>query len=222
MCYYLAIWLGEQSCAYIDKLGAPYTVLKFGPESIIGKSHYEMGNNYSATQILLKQALQHINSAIRLNYFSSLKLRGTRIELCGYIILMNWVCNPLFYIYLFKDMLAIVFCIVPIILTIVPYFFWAPMFEHKESIPSTDTGLAKQYSFFWPQVDPFYCYEQWITTVKQWMMTVFYSLLLVFGTIMFYCGYTLLLHYLVKCIIRKRVLYSVLFIALIIIIPDWM
>ena len=98
-CYYLAIWAGKQSCAYIDKLGEPYTVLKLGPESIIGKSHYEMGSNYSETQILLKQALQRINSVIRLNYFSSFDLRGTRTELCGYIILVNWVCNPLFYIY---------------------------------------------------------------------------------------------------------------------------
>ena len=28
--YHLAIWAGEQSCVYIDKLGEPYTVLKRG------------------------------------------------------------------------------------------------------------------------------------------------------------------------------------------------
>ena len=35
-CYHLAIWAGKQSCAYIDKLGEPYTVFKFELEYIVG------------------------------------------------------------------------------------------------------------------------------------------------------------------------------------------
>ena len=54
-CYHLAIWAGEQSCAYIDKLGEPYTVLKFELEYIVGRSYYEIGSNYSAALISLKE-----------------------------------------------------------------------------------------------------------------------------------------------------------------------
>ena len=84
-CYHLAIWAGEQSSANLDKLGELYKIFMFGPESIIGRSNYELGSNYSATLTSLKCAIQHTSIAIRSEPFS-VELRELRSQLCFKVI----------------------------------------------------------------------------------------------------------------------------------------
>ena len=221
-CYYLAIWAGEQSIGYFDKLGEQYTVYKYVPESIVGRSHYEIGNNSS--HILLKQALKHINNVIRHNYFSSLKLKGARVTICGGIILANWVCNPLFYIYILKDITAIIVIFVPICITIFPYFFWVHFFEQDEGIISTETGLTQRNTFFWSQLDVI---EKWsgysYSSVGEWIFTLIHFTFLAVGTIIFYFAYSLLFYYyIVPCIFNKRALYTTLFISFITVFADFL
>ena len=217
-CYHLAIWAGEQSCAYIDKLGEPYAVFKFELEYIVGRSYYEIGSNYSATLVSLQQAVKHINDAIRLNYFS-LKLRETRTELCSHIIRMNWACNPLFYIHLINDITHKIVILLPIACAKVPFSFWETFFRREESFLSTENGLAEhKYSFIWSQFDEIYSYNN-IMIIVQWIIVVFHFVLLCFGTLMLYYGYFLCFYnYILPYIIRRK--HFILLIALIMIITD--
>ena len=221
-CYHLAIWAGEQSCAFIDKLGDPYTILRYGPQFLIARSQYEIGKNNSATQILLKQALQHINDAIRLNYFS-MELRKIRTELCGDIILLDWPSNPLFYIYALKDFTSLIVISIPFVIAILPFPFWAMWFKQEEIILSTDTGVAEQkYSLSWSLIYPIYSpdmIEWWIGKIQHLALLA----VLVIGTTIYYLMlYMGCRHYIIPCIFRRRVLYTILFIALIILATDWL
>ena len=78
----------------------------------MAKSYYEIGNNNSVTQNLLMQVLKHINEAITLNFFSW-ELREIRRVLCRHIIQVDWVFDPVFYIYL-KDYISLVVIALPI------------------------------------------------------------------------------------------------------------
>ena len=156
-CYHLAIWAGEQSCAYIDKLGKHYTVLKYKPEYIIAVSYYQVGNNHSATRASLKQAVEHINAAIRYQYFS-MELRITRAILSFYTIVVNrMLSNPLHYIYILKDVMGFWAIILPLVLTATPIVSLVQG-QCEEEITSAETGLTTQNNFFLPQFDTIYKY----------------------------------------------------------------
>ena len=177
-------------------------------------SHYEIGNNYSATLILLKQVLQHINNAIRLNYFSW-KLRETRSILCGYILRMNWVSSPLIYVYFLKDFTGFGVIVILFVYSILPYIVWDEVLKRQETLQSTETGLAEQrHSFFWDAIYNNNNIEQWINSPM---------LYIIIGGVVYYsCCCAVLRYFVVPCVIRTRILYYLLLIALVIIlIADW-
>ena len=167
-CYLLAIWAGEQSSANLDKLGESYTLLKYRPESIIGRSYYEIGKNHSATVMALNRALPYMNSAIRFEY-TSFDLKYERAELCEKIIATNWMHpNVLCYIYILKDCLVIA----------IPYFYAVhiPTYWHswftEEIILSEETGLTEQkYNFIWSQFEKLH-YDLYIQKVLSGIITV--------------------------------------------------
>ena len=165
-CYHLAIWAGEQSCACIDKLGEPYTVLKFKPEYIIATSYYKMGNNHSATRIYLKHALEHINTAIRFKYFSW-ELRSSRAILSCYSILVNrLLSNPLHYIYILKDIIGFWAVVFPlrVLVAAVHHLSEGLGLHAKEVVMSVETGLTNNFlqqknNFLRSQFDILYNYS---------------------------------------------------------------
>ena len=180
-CYHLAIWAGEQSCVNIDKLPKSYTVFKFVPQSIIARSHYEMGNNYTAMHISLKDAVQLINDAIRLEYFS-FELRKLRATLCSHIIITNWISNPLFYIH-FLQLISTVVIIIPILIVAFPWWI-LETFQNEEMTLSTETALIEQkYSYLWNILySPFVSYN-----IESWILSTVYFLTLIIGIPLYYC-----------------------------------
>ena len=212
-CYYLATWAGEQSIGYFDELGEQYSVLKFAPKSFVALSHYGIGNNYSATQILLKQALQNINNAIRLNYFSW-KIRELRAALCGHIILVNWASSPLLYVYFLKDFIVVLVIGVPLIFSTLPYIVWDGFSKQQKTFLNTETGLTEQkYSFIWSQFDTSYSHKiivQWINS------TVLPLAVLIIGSVIYYSCLCAFFRYLaLPFVIRRRILCCILFMLLI-------
>ena len=156
-CYHLAIWAGEQSSANIDKLGESYNVLKFGPESIIGKSYYEIGQNHSETVMAVNRALPYMNSAIRFEC-TSFDLKFKRVELCHKIILANWMYpNIICFIYILKDYLFLFVITSPLLLAVFPCdVYWHSWFS-EEITPSKETGLTEQkYNFIWSEFENYY------------------------------------------------------------------
>ena len=172
--YHLAIWAGEQSCVYIDKLGEPYTVLKFEPEYIIAASYYEMGSNDSATRIYFKHALEHINTAIRFEYFSW-ELRSSRAILSCYSILVNrLLSNPLHYIYILKDIIGVLAVVFPLRVLVPPVYIrdLSEGLQAKEVVMSVETGLAEQNNFLRSQFDTFYNYSLIAWEILNFMIAV--------------------------------------------------
>ena len=211
--YHLAIWAGEQSIGYIDKLGEQYSVLKFAPKSFVALSHYGIGNNYSATQILLKQALQNINNAIRLNYFSW-KIRVLRAALCGHIILVNWASSPLLYVYFLKDFIVVFVIGVPLIFSILPYIVWDGFSKQQKTFLNTETGLTEQkYSFIWSQFDTSYSHK----IIVQWVnSTVLHLAVAIIGCVIYYlCLCAFFRYFVLPFVIRRRILCCILFMLLI-------
>ena len=75
-CYYIAIWSGEQSFNYSDKLGEYYDGLGCGSSLIVGKSYYHIGN-YSAAKMWLNNVHRCFKKAHRpkFKYISDKKVR---------------------------------------------------------------------------------------------------------------------------------------------------
>ena len=178
-CYHLAIWAGEQSSANLDKLEESYKVLKFLPESIIGKSYYEIGQNQTMIMMALKRALPYINSAIRFEY-TSIDLKSTRIELCYEIIATDWIYpNLLCYIYILKDIFLVLAIFLPLVCVLFPCLFWL---KHEEVTLSEGTGLIEQkYSFIWSQ-----CYSQYYYDYVTFVLTAVTFFIAVTLTLLYY------------------------------------
>ena len=206
-CYHLAIWLGEQSCAYIDKLGEPYTVLKFGPESIIGRSHFMIGKNYPATDNSLKQAVEHINNAIRFEYFS-FELRELRTKLCYHILVLNWFVfiNPLIYIRYLLGGVVMSLIKITLFLILFPLFWLETVFQHKEIILNAETGLTEQ-NVLQVYSDKF---------IKQWEDKI-YLMLFFAGTFLYYSFWFLCCRHCISPFITYniRILKILIFLSLI-------
>ena len=211
-CYHLAIWVGEQSIGYFDELGEQYSVLKFVPKSFVALSHYGIGNNYSATQILLKQALQNINNAIRLNYFSW-NIRELRATLCRHIILVNWASSPLLYVYFLKDFIVMLVIVVPLIFSILPCMVWDGFSKQQKTFLNTETGLTEQkYSFIWSQFDTSYSHK----IIVQWINSTVLILAVIIGSVIYYsCLCAFFRYFALPFVIRRRILCCILFMLLI-------
>ena len=216
--YHLAIWAGEQNCVYIDKLGEPYTVLKFKPEYIIAASYYEMGSNHSATRIYFKHALEHINTAIRFEYFSW-ELRSSRAILSCYSILVNrLLSNPLHYIYILKDIIGIWVVVFPLGVLAAPVYLSEGL-QAKEVVMSVETGLTEQNNFLRSQFDTFYNYS-----LIAWNILGFMIAALVLVIYYRYCCGICLYYYTVpfRCCFhtRFRTLLCIL-ILILLFLSDW-
>ena len=192
-CYHLAIWAGEQSSANIDKLGESYEVLKFGPESIIGKSYYEIGQNQSMIVTALNRALPYMNSAIRSEY-TSFKLKYARVELCYKIVATN--PNIICYIYILKDRIFLFVILLPFLLAVFPYYVYWHSWFNEEIILSKETALTEQKcNFIWSQFQNSYYYD-YIQKVLSVMIPIILTLLYYFIIIrFFYNSVCYTLHY---------------------------
>ena len=86
-CYYLAIWSGEQSFNYSDKLGEEYDGLGCASSLIVGKSYYHIGN-YSAAKMWLNHALKCFKKAHRPKYmYLSATLCEEKLMLYYYLLM---------------------------------------------------------------------------------------------------------------------------------------
>ena len=135
-CYHLTIWAGEQSYAYLDKLGEVHTVLKFGPSSLIARSYFDMGN-VSLALMWLKIAVKHTSEVIRLSYFD-LELRDLRLLLCRHT--LNSKC----YFYFLRDIIHFLL-ILPFLVMVFPILYMYKNAGHEEEMTlSAETGLTEQ------------------------------------------------------------------------------
>ena len=110
-CYHLAIWAGEKSIAYLDKLGESYEKHKIIPQSIIVKSNYTLlRQNYSVI-------LHSLQDYIFIKY-SSRKLTDSNRKTTGSNVATNW------YIHILKDTLLWLIFVTLLLLIQIPLFVW--------------------------------------------------------------------------------------------------
>ena len=148
--YYLAIWSGEQSFNYSDKLGEEYDGLGCASSLIVGKSYYHIGN-YSAAKMWLNHALKCFKKAHRPKY---MYLSATLSEESGESLQMS------IYFLIFYELYILLFIslIKAIRLALLgPYYIWNVFFPHQEVNLSTETALTEQkYSFVLSQFNTIY------------------------------------------------------------------
>ena len=178
-CYHLTIWAGEQSCAYLDKLGEVHTVLKFGPSSLIARSYFDMGN-VSLALMWLEIAVKHTSEAIRLNY-PHYELRNLRMILCKYTLKLSFKRFKC-YFYFLREM----FNYLLVLLVLVMVFPIWSMYENagqEEMILSADTGLTEQkYNYIWGQFSTVHTPN----FVEEWINAAIFVVPFV-GALLYYC-----------------------------------
>ena len=210
-CYHLTIWAGEQSYAYLDKLGEVHTVLKFGPSSLIARSYFDMGN-VSLALMWLKIAVKHTSEAIRLNYFD-LELRDLRLLLCRHT--LSSKC----YFYFLRDNIHFL----PFLFMVFPIWYMYKNAGHEEEMTlSTETGLTEQkYHFIWSQLSTVHTpnfVEQWINA---WINAVIFL-----GAVILALFYYFILCWCLKCCFsccctRLRAIITIIFVTILLSI-DWL
>ena len=178
-CYYLAIWSGEQSFNYSDKLGEYYDGLGCASSLLVGKSYYHIGN-YSAAKMWLNHALKCFKKAHRPKYmYLSATLCEEKLELYYYLLMSG---ETIYFHNIMYEMSTACFMAVLIAIRLLlfgPYYIWNVFFPHQEVNLSTGTGLTEQkYNFVWSQLNTIY------NSVEPWTNT-----LLVIPAILYrYCG----------------------------------
>ena len=165
--YYLAIWSGEQSFNYSDKLGEEYDGLGCASSLIVGKSYYHIGN-YSAAKMWLNHALKCFKKAHRPKYmYLSATLCEEKLELYYYLLMSG---ETIYFHNIMYEMSTACFMVVLIAIRLLlfgPYYIWNVFFSHQEVNLSTGTGLTEQrYNFVWSQLNTIYnSVEPWTNTL---------------------------------------------------------
>ena len=102
--YYLAIWSGEQSFIYSDKLGEEYDGLGCASSLIVGKSYYHIGN-YSAAKMWLNHALVCFKKAHRPKYmYLSATLSEEKLMLYYYLLMSGEGLQVTIYFLIFYEL----------------------------------------------------------------------------------------------------------------------
>ena len=179
-CYYLAIWSGQQSFNYSDKLGEEYDGLGCASSFIVGQSYYHIGN-YSAAKMWLNHALKCFKKAHRPKYmYLSATLCEEKLELYYYLLMSG---ETIYFHNIMYEMSTA--CFMAVLITILlllfgPYYIWNVFFPHQEVNLSTETGLTEQkYNFVWSQLNTIYnSVEPWTNTIPAILGIVAYYLLL--------------------------------------------
>ena len=182
-CYYLAIWSGEQSFNYSDKLGEEYDGLGCASSFIVGKSYYHIGN-YSAAKMWLNHVLKCFKKAHRPKYlYLSATLSLEKFTLYYYLLMSGEGLQVTIYFLIFYELYILLFIsqIKAIQLVLLgPYNIWLAFFPHQEVNLSTETALTEQkYSFFLSQFNTIY------HNVQPWTNTL--QVILVILVIVVYC-----------------------------------
>ena len=168
-CYYLAIWSGEQSFNYSDKLGEYYDGLGCASSLIVGKSYYHIGN-YSAAKMWLNHVLKCFKKAHRPKYmYLSAILSLEKLTLYYYLLMSGESLTIIFLVT--YDISILCFMVVIMLIQLVlfgPYYIWNVFFSHQEVNLSTETALTEQkYSFVWSQFNTIYHNVQpWTDTLQ--------------------------------------------------------
>ena len=181
--YYLAIWSGQKSFNYSDKLGEDYDGLGCASSLIVGKSYYHIGN-YSAAKMWLNHALKCFKKAHRPKYmYLSATLCEEKWELYYYLFMSG---ETIYFHNIMYEMSTACFVVVIIAIRLLlfgPYYIWNVFFPHQEVNLSTGTGLTEQkYNFVWSQLNTIYnSVEPWTNTLLVIPAIVAYYLLLFCG-----------------------------------------
>ena len=166
--YYLAIWSGEQSFNYSDKLGEEYDRLGCASSLIVGKSYYHIGN-YSAAKMWLNHALVCFKKAHRPKYmYLSATLSEEKLMLYYYLLMSGESLQMSIYFLIFYELYILLFISLIKLVLLGPYYIWNVFFPHQEVNLSTETALTEQkYSFFLSQFNTIYHNVQpWTNTLQ--------------------------------------------------------
>ena len=166
-CYYIAIWSGQKSFNYSDKLGEEYDGLGCASSLIVGKSYYHIGN-YSAAKMWLNHVLKCFKKAHRPKYmYTSPTLSVEKRDLYYYLLMSGEGLQITIYFLIIYEAALLLVTTVRVIARFGPYYIWNVFFPLQEVNLSTGTALTEQkYNFVWSQLNTIYNnVEPWTNTL---------------------------------------------------------